>query len=116
MPHYNRITLMGHVGKDASELKRVGSKETALISFSLAVSRGKDKPSDWFLVKVWGKSAECWDRWGIRKGEAFFVSGTLQIDDVDGKRYVSVMADQVERVGVSKGAADKGEENADFPF
>ena len=63
MGTFNRVTLLGRLGKDA-EVKAIGGSTVA--NFSLATDRRwKDKASgeakketDWHRVSVWGRTAE----------------------------------------------------------
>ena len=71
----NITTLTGHLGRDP-ELRWFESGK-AKCQFSIAVSTGKDKPSDWFDVVAWGQSAErAADR--LRKGSRVVVVGSLK--------------------------------------
>jgi single-strand DNA-binding protein len=51
----NYITISGNLGKDA-ELRQAG--QDTVLSFSVADSQGKDKPSIWWNCSLWGKRAE----------------------------------------------------------
>ena len=71
----NITTLTGHLGRDP-ELRWFESGK-AKCQFSIAVSTGKDKPSDWFDVVAWGQSAErAADR--LRKGSKVVIVGSLK--------------------------------------
>ena len=71
----NITTLTGHLGRDP-ELRWFESGK-AKCQFSLAVSAGKGKPSDWFDIQAWGKPAErAADR--LRKGSRVVIVGSLK--------------------------------------
>lgn len=107
----NRVTLLGHLGKDA-ETKYTGNG-TPVSSFSLATSRrwksGDEwkEETDWHNIVLWQneKVAEY-----LTKGKPVLVEGRLQTrsyDDRDGKkRYVTeVVAENVILLGGGEGKA-----------
>jgi len=79
MPSHNSATLIGHVGKDV-EFKALSN--TSLASFSLAVSekRKGTERTDWFRVKLFGKTAEI-ARDYVNKGDAVLVEGAVHIEE-----------------------------------
>jgi single-strand DNA-binding protein len=77
--HFNRknmnsITLTGNLGKDA-ELRHL-QDGTAVCSFSVADSMGRDKPSIWWNCSMFGKRAESLQQYLI-KGQQVTVVGTV---------------------------------------
>lgn len=85
MPSFNRITIVGHVGR-APELKYTQSN-IAFCTFSVATSkRWKDKNTDewkenttWHRVKAWRYDAEKAAK--LDKGSLVLVEGTLESEE-----------------------------------
>lgn len=77
MATFNQVTLIGHVGKEAPQLK-VTSESTSYTRFSLAVDQGKDSEPLWIIVVCWGDLAELATKL-LFKGAALFVQGRLQV-------------------------------------
>jgi single-strand DNA-binding protein len=103
MPSYNRIEIIGNLGKDPEMRYTPNGKPVA--TFSVAVNKtvtGKDgqpeKVTDWFNVKVWDKLAETCNQY-LSKGKSVFVVGTLHINNYekDGQKrlFVEINADRV---------------------
>ena len=98
MPYLNEVHLMGHAGQSPELKYTTGGKEYR--TFSLAVSRGRDKDgneygTDWFRVVAWGEQP--WiDK--IQKGDLVLVVGKIQIDHNEDKTFVSVIANNVFRL------------------
>ncbi|MGH9491071.1 MAG: single-stranded DNA-binding protein [Terriglobales bacterium] len=90
----NRVTLLGHLGKDP-ELKYTPSGQ-AVTKFSMATSeRWKDKNgewqdrTEWHNIVLWAKMAETANQY-LTKGSQVFIEGRLQTrswDDKDGKKH-----------------------------
>lgn len=81
------ITIAGNIGKDA-ELRRTGGGDSVL-SFNVAVSEGKDKPTVWFQCSLWGKRGEALERF-LTKGTFAVASGELTAREHEGKTYLGV--------------------------
>lgn len=106
----NRICLVGRLTKDP-QVKTVGAANTPVAEFGIAVNRiGKDAPSDFFNIKVWGKSADYCGQYLV-KGQRVSVTGRIESREYekDGvKRTIwDVVADQV------NGLDKPGERNVD---
>lgn len=113
MGSYNRIIVVGNLGRDA-ELRYTG-EGTAVSNFSVATSETfKDKNGDkketveWFRVNYWGKGAEAVSKWLV-KGKSVLVEGRIQSrkwTDKQGVEKVSVevRADRVVLLGGGDGA------------
>jgi single-strand DNA-binding protein len=79
---YNRVDLIGNVGKDPQVSS--GDKGTLRASFTLAVDRpptngneNRREEADWFSIVAWGRVAEtCRD--DLAKGSWVFISGQLR--------------------------------------
>lgn len=70
----NSITIAGNLGRDA-ELRSIASGEQVL-SFSVADSLGRDKPTIWWNCQLWGKRAAALADY-LRKGQQVTVSGSV---------------------------------------
>lgn len=70
----NQICLVGRLTGDPSS-KQFGERVVA--EFSIAVNRNKKDETDFFNVKVWGKSAEFVLNY-LRKGRLVSVSGRME--------------------------------------
>ena len=85
----NSITIAGTLGKDA-ELRSIPSGEQVL-SFSVADSQGRDKPTIWWNCQLWGKRAASLEQY-LAKGQQVTVVGSLSerewTDKDGGKRKV----------------------------
>jgi single-stranded DNA-binding protein len=92
MPNLNLIQIIGHVGKEV-ESKAVG--DSTVYTFSVAVSRGKNKETqeeygtDWFRVQCWNQD---WIPNIIHQGDLVYVQGRMEIDQKDEKTYTNVRA------------------------
>jgi single-strand DNA-binding protein len=70
----NNITICGALGKD-SELRSIPSGDQVL-SFSVADSQGRDKPTIWWGCQLWGKRAASLEQYLI-KGQQVTVIGSV---------------------------------------
>ena len=86
----NQVILTGRLTLDA-ELRRTQNGKS-VVSFTLAVSQGKDKPSDFINCVAWEKTAELISQY-VKKGHMLGVIGkvsTRSYEDKDGKKvYVT---------------------------
>lgn len=111
MPNLNRVTIIGHVGKDA-EVRYTTSGE-AVCTFNVATSeKWKDKvgeqqeKTEWHRIVVYGAPAEAFQ---AKKGEAVYIDGKLQTrkwtDKQGVERYVTeIVCRYPMRVSVPKKA------------
>jgi single-strand DNA-binding protein len=86
----NVISISGNLGKDA-EMRRLPDG-TAVLSFSVADSQGKDKPSLWWNCAMFGKRADSLQQYLV-KGQQVTVNGTVserQYTDKDGQQRKSM--------------------------
>jgi single-strand DNA-binding protein len=127
MPYLNDCKIMGHLGRDP-ELS-YSQTGTAICKFSVAVSRGKDKDTDWFNVVCFGKSAEIAVE-SLSKGSLVLALGSMQASKYNEKTYWTLVANRVYALGKninsgqrSQGAADWsdvgaeiGGDDDDIPF
>ena len=102
----NSVILVGRAGRDPE--MRYFESGRVKTTFSLAVNRPtKEKETDWFTVKVWGKQAESLQEY-LTKGKQIYVEGRLQTrqwDDKDGnKKYTTeIKADRITLLGGGAG-------------
>jgi len=87
------ITIAGNIGRDA-ELRRTQTGET-IASFPVAVAGiGRDAPSTWFDVSMFGKRGEALAPM-LAKGGFVCVSGRFGTRVHEGKTYLQVNASEV---------------------
>lgn len=100
----NKVILIGRLTKDV-ELKYTQTNNTAVASFSLAVSRkfvkpGEERQADFFNIIAWNKLAETISKYLFR-GNQVAISGRLETrswDDENGKKHyvTEVIAEEVD--------------------
>ncbi|MDD9898653.1 MAG: single-stranded DNA-binding protein [Candidatus Melainabacteria bacterium] len=74
----NNVTLVGRVGQDP-ELRYFESG-SSMATFSLAINRPtRNKETDWFDIKLWGKQAEIAGEY-VRKGSLIGIAGGVDWD------------------------------------
>ena len=141
MASFNKITIVGHLGKDPEI--RYMTDGTAVCNFSVATTeKRKDRSGEmqevtlWFRVSVWGKQADAANQY-LSKGRQVYIEGRLsqqEYTDKDGNRRTSleVRATDVQFLGSrgdeaapsstqaprssSSSAPSGGEEGEDIPF
>lgn len=85
----NVITVAGQLGRDA-ELRSLGDG-TPVLSFSVADSQGKEKPTIWWNCGLFGKRAEALQQYLV-KGQSVTVTGFVserEWTDKDGQKRKS---------------------------
>lgn len=99
MSSYNKVLLIGHLGKEP-EMKFLPSG-AAVVNFSIACnSKSKDgqEHTDWFDVVAWSKTAELCNQYLV-KGSKVFIDGRLSSRswEKDGVKHykTEVVANQV---------------------
>jgi single-strand DNA-binding protein len=110
----NNITIAGALGKD-SELRSIPSGDQVL-SFSVADSQGRDKPTIWWNCQLWGKRAASLQQYLI-KGQQVTVVGSVserEWTDKDGGKRKSLEA-RVSEVALQGGRQLRGDAPADPP-
>ena len=106
MASFNRVVIMGNLGKDP-EIRTAG--ETSIVNMTVATTdvrgSGADKKEtvEWHRVTVFGKTAENCAKY-LAKGRSVLVEGRLQTrswDDKEGvKRYTTeIIANGVQFLG-----------------
>lgn len=116
MPSYNKIMIMGHLGRDP-ELRYTQSGK-AVANFTVAASDkyGGEEHTEWFRVVVWEKQAESCSQY-LTKGSPVFVEGRVQTREWENKngemqRTMEVVAQRVQFLGSKK---DRTEEPGASP-
>lgn len=87
----NNITVAGQLGKD-SELKQVGQEQ--VLSFSVADSQGRDKPSIWWNCQLWGRRATSLQQYLV-KGASVTITGQVTQREYTDKTGQKKMAQDV---------------------
>lgn len=121
MASFNKITIVGHLGRDP-EL-RYTPQGTAVCNFSVATTeKRKDKTGEmqdqttWFRVSVWGRQAEVANQY-LTKGKQVYIEGRLRQEeytDKEGKVRASleVMATDLQFLGARGEEAAAGSSGA----
>jgi single-strand DNA-binding protein len=121
MASFNRITIVGYLGRDP-EL-RYTPQGTAVCNFSVATTeRKKDRSGEfqdvttWFNVSLWGNRAEATTQY-LGKGKLVYIEGRLtqrEYQDRDGNTRTSldVNASDLQFVGARGDEAPSAREEA----
>lgn len=102
----NTITIAGALGRDA-ELRHTSSGD-AVLSFSVADSQGRDKPTIWWNCSLFGKRAAALSEYLV-KGQQVTVAGTVserEWSDRDGQKRKS-MDVRVNEIALQGGRRDE---------
>lgn len=86
----NNISIAGQLGKDA-EIRYLADG-TPILSFSVADSQGKEKPTIWWSAQLFGKRAESLAQY-LTKGQSVTVVGNVsqrEYTDKDGNKRTSM--------------------------
>ena len=104
MPNFNRVQIIGRLGKDPEN--RTTRNGTAYTVFSVAVDRRWKsregelrKETDWFNVEAWGKLGEICQSY-LSKGRLVFLEGRLRTDryehDGETRYFTKIIASQMQ--------------------
>jgi single-strand DNA-binding protein len=101
----NSLTITGNLGKDCET--RFLADGTAIASFSVADSMGKDKPSIWWNCSLFGKRGEALAQY-LTKGQTVTVIGTVTEREYQNKdgQTVKTMDVRVQDVALQGGKRD----------
>ena len=108
----NTVTVVGRVGRDASEGFKAFDSGKMKANFSVAVNRWdtktKSEVTDWFNVEIWDKQAEFAGEY-IKKGRQVVVDGRISIskwtdNTVEEKERFLVIANNVRLLGSKRDA------------
>ena len=110
----NSISISGNLGKDCEQ--RFLADGTAVASFSVADSQGKDKPTIWWSAQLFGKRAESLAPFLV-KGQQVTVIGNVtqrEYTDKDGNKRTSmdVRVNDVALMGGKRDAAPASPQRA----
>jgi len=119
MPNYNKIVIIGHLGRDPETKSTLNG--TQICNFSVAVSETyhDEKKTEWFNVIAFKKTAEICQKY-LHKGDPAMVEGKLQTrtwDASDGtkKTTVEIVASNIVLLG-SKPAKREDHDGNDRPI
>jgi single-strand DNA-binding protein len=80
MPSFNRITIVGHLGRDAEQRFTPGGMAVASFSVATTEKRKDGEKTTWFRVSLFGKQAENVAQYLV-KGKLVYVEGTLRQEE-----------------------------------
>lgn len=114
MASYNKITIIGNLGRDAA--LRYTPQGTAVSEFSVATTeKYKDnETTTWFRVTLWGERAEKLNEY-LTKGKQVYIEGKVsqsEWTDKEGnkRQTLEVKASELQLLG---GRADSSEDRAE---
>lgn len=78
----SKVTVVGRIGADAEEPRKVGDSQVTDFRVCANVYRGKDKDDTpvWYRVSCWGAFADVVSR-QAKKGTFVYVSGDLVVEE-----------------------------------
>lgn len=107
----NILHCTGNVGRDA-ELRNTASGDVCNFTVAVKQGFGRDAPSAWYRVEMWGKRAA-----GIaphiKKGMKVALAGEFIIDEYEGKPSYRLRASEVEFL--SQGGGQQGGSSSGAP-
>lgn len=80
MPSFNRITIVGYLGRDAEQRFTPGGMAVASFSVATTEKRKDGEKTTWFRVSLFGKQAENVAPY-LTKGKLVFVEGSLRQEE-----------------------------------
>lgn len=112
----NSVNIMGRICNDL-EIK-VSSNGTEVLNFTVAVDRGKDKPTNFIRCVAFKNTAVFINNY-FRKGKMIAINGSLDVstyDDKEGhkRESVKVIAERVYFCGDKSAEAPSGNEAAGY--
>ena len=84
MASFNKITIIGYLGRDP--VIRYTPQGTAVCDFSIATTERRGGGADsqeittWFKITLWGRQAETASQYLV-KGKAVYIEGRLRIEE-----------------------------------
>lgn len=123
MASYNKIMLIGNLGRDPEVREYQGRK---VANFSLAVNERYTKSdgtpverTEWFRITFWGNTAEVAEKY-LRKGSQVFVEGRLstqEYQDKDGinRTALEVNGQNMTMLGNAGGASTSSMDSTSSP-
>ena len=126
MANYNKITVVGHLGKDPEV--RFLKDGTTVANFSIASSftRGDTQTTTWYSVSIFGKKGEAVNTY-LSKGSKVLVEGRHQMREYLNKEGIKQFANEIvandvvflDSIGAAKGVAATASQSDiedDLPF
>ena len=118
MPYINRITLMGHLGRDVELRESQAGKLWCQFSLSTQRKVGEgEKKTDWHDVVAFGWTAKGCEN--MKKGNVVFVEGILTNNkwEKDGvvNKTSRIVADMVQKIDTKREKSEQGEGFEDAP-
>ena len=118
----NNINFIGHVGADA-EVRTAGNGEVCNFNVAVKQGIGRDAPTEWYRVEVWGKRGVTLAQY-VKKGSKVAVAGEFIIDEYQGKKQFKVRAHEVdpfcggrgEQASGAPSRADLDDDSDSIPF
>lgn len=80
MPSFNRITIVGYLGRDAEQRFTPGGMAVASFSVATTEKRKDGEKTTWFRVSLFGKQAEAVAQY-LTKGKLVYVEGSLRQEE-----------------------------------
>lgn len=80
MPSFNRITIVGYLGRDAEQRFTPGGMAVASFSVATTEKRKDGEKTTWFRVSLFGKQAENVAPY-LTKGKLVYVEGSLRQEE-----------------------------------
>ena len=80
MPSFNKITIIGHLGRDAEQRFTPGGMAVASFSVATTEKRKDGEKTTWFRVSLFGKQAENVAQYLV-KGKLVYVEGSLRQEE-----------------------------------
>jgi len=80
MPSFNKITIVGHLGRDAEQRFTPGGMAVASFSVATTEKRKDGEKTTWFRVSLFGKRAEAVAPY-LTKGKLVYVEGSLRQEE-----------------------------------
>ena len=112
---YNKVTLLGNVGKDPEIKTTSTGKKVGTFSLATTEKYGDNSKTSWHSIIVWEKLAEICDKY-VKKGSQIFVEGKISYRDYTDKNSVKhfiteIVASEIKLLG-NKTAENKPEQTA----
>ena len=106
------VLVVGKAIKDA-EYKRVGSKDSPVVSLSLNVGKRQDTTTIFVNVKAWYSLAEYAQH--ICKGDSVIAIGHTETREYNGKTYTDLIAEWINFVGDDESSGEIAPSGKPFP-
>lgn len=132
MANFNKIIVVGHLGKDPEIRFLEGGTTVANFSIASSFKRGQNQITTWYNVSVFGKTAEAVHKF-LAKGSKVLVEGRHQLREYTGKDGSKQFSNEIvasdisfldsagEKTSAAGGAVKTDEpinlgDDEDFPF